>query len=355
VKAESQDNYLSRSQPLLFARESAVAEPRCFSRGFFIGIRGDSLICMRKYLILLILLACSMPPAASAASFSQAANPAPGGRLVTDETGRQMTIPANVRRIVTLAPNLTETIYALGAADRLVGDTNYCDTPPEAKSKPHIGNPQNPNLEAIVALHPDLVLATTTINVPETADTLLKLGIAVYTSDPHTVRGVLDSIAQLGDLIGAKAQGETLQATLRARLDALQTRLSERPPVHVLFLVWIAPPISIGSTTFIADALRWAGAESILVTDQNWPQPAFEEVLRLEPDYIVLTTDHEGSAADLADLRSRADWKKLAAVRFGRVVTVSDEIDRPSPGLVDAIEQLAHDLHPEAFTPAVPQ
>lgn len=312
---------------------------------------------MRKCLILMILLpvACATQLAASAASFSQAANAEPAGRTVTDETGRRMTIPANVRRIVTLAPNLTETIYALGAADRLVGDTNYCDTPPDAKSKPHIGNPQNPNLEAIVALRPDLVLATTAINVPETADTLLKLGIAVYTSDPHTVRGMLDSIAQLGDLIGARAQGETLQASLRARLDALQARLSERPSAHVLFLVWIAPPISIGSNTFIADALRWAGAESILVTDQNWPQPTFEEVLRLQPDYIVLTTDHEGSSADLADLQSRADWKNLAAVRFGRVVTVSDEIDRPSPGLIDAIEQLARAVHPEAFAPTVTQ
>jgi iron complex transport system substrate-binding protein len=312
---------------------------------------------MRKCLILLSVLMCSGTFAsyACARSLLQNESPAATGRIVTDETGRRMTIPANVRRIVSLAPNLTETVYALGAADRLVGDTNYCDTPPEAKLKPHVGNPQQPNLEAIIALHPDLVLATTSINVPETADTLLKLGIAVYTSDPHTVRGMLDSLARLGDLIGAKTQAETLQANLHARLDALQLRLADRPLAHVLFLVWISPPISIGSNTFIADALRWAGAESVLVTDQSWPQPTFEEVLRLQPDYIVLTTDHEGATADIDDLRSRADWKNLIAVRLGQVITVSDEIDRPSPGLVDAIEQLAHDLHPEAFIPAVPQ
>ena len=85
-------------------------------------------------------------------------------RTVIDEVGREVKVPAEVKRIVTLAPNLTETIYALGLEDRLVGDTNFCDTPPAAKSKPHVGNPQNPNLETIVALHPDLVLATTSIN-----------------------------------------------------------------------------------------------------------------------------------------------------------------------------------------------
>jgi iron complex transport system substrate-binding protein len=280
---------------------------------------------------------------------------ADAGRVVTDETGRRITIPPNVRRIVSLAPNLTEIVYAIGAGDRLAGDTNFCDTPPEAALKPHVGNPQNPSLEAIIALHPDLVLATTTINTPETADTLLKLGVAVYTSDPHTVRSMLDSVARIGDLIGDKPEGEQLQSVLRRRLDSLQTRLADRPMAHVLFLVWLSPPMSIGSNTFIADALRWAGAESVLVSDQNWPQPSFEEVLRLQPDYIVLTTDHEGSSKDVADLNTRSDWKNLAAVKLGRVITVSDNFDRPAPSLIDAIEQLAHALHPEAFAPGATQ
>jgi iron complex transport system substrate-binding protein len=171
----------------------------------------------------------------------------------------------------------------------------------------------------------------------------------VYTSDPHTVRGMLDSLDKIGDLIGAKTEGDALEASLRARLDALQSRLADKPPAHVLFLVWISPPMSIGSNTFIADALRWAGAESVLVTDQNWPQPSIEEVLRIEPDYIVLTPDHGGATTGAEELRSRAEWKDLAAVRLGRVVTVSDGIERPSPGMVDAIEQLAHEVHPEVF------
>jgi iron complex transport system substrate-binding protein len=255
------------------------------------------------------------------------------------------------KRIVSLAPNLTETIYALGLEDRLAGDTDYCDTPAAAKSKPHVGNPQNPSIEAVVALHPDLVLATTSINRMETADALKRLGIAVYTSDPETVRGMLDSTERLADVVGAPRQGANLVARLQQRLDGLQAKLKERPMAHVLFVVWMDPLLTVGQNTFIADALRWAGAESVVVSKQKWPQLSIEEVVRLEPDYIVFTTDHGGSgASQLRDLRARPAWRDLDAVELGHVVDVSEEVVRPSPGLVDAIEQLAHLLHPEVFS-----
>ncbi len=310
---------------------------------------------MRKPLIVTAMLAlglCAHTAFATPRAQYDGNEPA---HAVTDETGRHMTVPTDVRRIVSLAPNLTEIVYALGAGDRLVGDTNLCDIPPQAKSKPHVGNPQDPSLEAIVALHPDLVLATGSINVPQTADTLLKLGVPVYTTYPHTVRQMLDTITEIGGLIGADSQAEALKTSLRARLDALQAKLSDRPLAHVLFLVGNSPPISIGTNTFIADALRWAGAESVLVTDQNWPQPSFEEILRIQPDYIVVTADHEGDTSEADDLKSSPRWKNLMAVKRGNIVTVSDKFDRPSPGLVDAIEQLAHELHPKAFLPAVNQ
>jgi len=276
--------------------------------------------------------------------------PASPARVVTDEVGRQVSIPANVKRIVSLAPNLTEIVYALGLQDRLVGDTNYCDTPPAAKEKPRVGNPVNPNLEAIAALHPDLVLATTSINRVDTADALEKIGIAVYTSDPHTVRGMLDSIAHMADLMGATEQGKELVARLRQRLDAVQARVADKPLAHVLFVVQEQPLITIGQNTFIADALRWAGAESVIISDHNWPQISLEEVLRLQPDYIVFASDQgDSSAHEVADLRKRPGWQGLDAVEMGHVIDISEEVSRPSPGLVDAIEELARKLHPDAF------
>lgn len=326
-------------------------EASIYSRGFFVGENftraGRQIVCI------ILALACCHAISAAAQS-GQSASDKRATKSVTDETGRHVAIPLNVQHIVTLAPDLTETIYALGLEDKLAGDTSYCDTPPAAKLKPHVGSPQTPSLEAIVALHPDLVLATTSINRPETADALLRLGIAVYTSDPHTVRGMLDSIARMADLMGAGEHGAALVAQLQARLDAVHARIGDLPLVHVLFVVWEDPLITIGQNTFIADALRWAGAESAIVAEQNWPQLSVEEVVRVQPEYIVLTPNHSesegaGKSSDLEKLRARPAWKALKAVEMGHVVVASDEFDRPAPGLIGAIEQLARELHPEAF------
>lgn len=290
------------------------------------------------------MLATAISPRAEASGRDRAA------QVVTDETGRRITLPAEVQRIVTLAPNLTETIYALGVEDRLVGDTTYCDSPPAARSKPHVGPPVNPSLEAIVALKPDLVLATTSINRRETVAALARIGIAVYATDARTVRGMLESIAHIAGVVGAAPQGATLVAQLQARLDALHAGLEDLPVVHVLFVVWDEPLITIGQKTFIADALRWAGAESVVQSKQNWPQLSLEEVVRLQPDAIVLTSNHaETGRSELGNLRGRAGWKDLRAVELGRVATVGEEITRPSPGLVSEIERLARQIHPEAF------
>jgi iron complex transport system substrate-binding protein len=345
-----------------------------YSRGFFIlpeNILAASKARRRFFAIALTLagvaFACGVGDAGAAdvrpqQSAATATDPASqtaankrAVKQVTDETGRQMAIPLNVQRVVSLAPNLTETIYALGLDRKLAGDTTFCDIPPAAKDKPHVGAPQDPSLEAIVALHPDLVLATTSINRAQTADALLKIGVPVYTSAPHTIAGMLSSTAAIADLLGASEQGAKVVAELQKRLDALHTALQERPMVHVLFVVWEDPLISIGQNTFIADALRWAGAESIIVASQNWPQVSMEEVVRLQPDYIVLTPDHlEAETHERADnLRGRPTWNELRAVKLGHVVMGSDEFTRPSPGLVDAIEALAHELHPEVFPPKV--
>jgi iron complex transport system substrate-binding protein len=309
----------------------------------------------RRYVMTTLVLAalsCGAPQS-YAASWTTGSSGQSGSRAaVTDEVGRHISIPGKIRRIVTLSPDLTETMYALGLDDRLAGDTNYCETPPAAKLKPHIGAPLNPSLEAIVALHPDLVLASTSINRRATVDALARLGIAVYASNPRTVRGMLESVRRMSQLLGASTEAEALVTPLQARLDDLRMKLTELPLAHVLFVVWQEPLISIGQNTFIADALRWAGAESVILSDQNWPRISFEEVVRLQPDYIVFTSNHTGGGAtQLADLRTRAGWKGLRAVELGHVVVVSDELARPSPGMIDAIEQLARELHPEALSP----
>lgn len=289
-------------------------------------------------------------------------------RRVTDEAGRHVAVPVDVRRIVTLAPNLTEIVYALRAQDRLVGVSEYSEYPPAARAKPRIGMPVNPSLEAIVGKRPDVVLATTAINFAKTVDALTHLGVAVYTTNPHTVEGTLQSITDIGEVIGSAGQADALVGNLRERLDALKAKLKNTDRSRVLFVVWENPLISIGDNTFIADALVWAGAESVIHTKQNWPQISMEEVVKLNPGYIVYAEGHMGAKADahldpspdpqaaiarhLDELRGKSVWRELDAVREGRVAVVGDEIEVPAPGLIDTIEQLARELHPDVFARA---
>jgi iron complex transport system substrate-binding protein len=303
--------------------------------------------------ILLLALALTLSAAALQANQAPATPPAAAPRAsaqVTDELGRKVNVPAVVRRIVSLAPNLTETVYALGLQERLAGDTDYCDYPREAAAKPHVGGPMSPSIEAIVALQPDLVLATTSINRVETVDALAHVGIPVYVSDPHTVEGLLAGIRKIADITGASAAGKSMVDDLQTRLDSLHAALHGRTPSRVLFIVWSSPLISVGQGTFIADALKLAGAESVVKSTKNWPEMSMEEVVRLRPEYLIFARGHDDpDAGSLEALRKKPVYRDLKPVRDGHVVSVSDSIDRPAPRMIDAIEALAHELHPEAF------
>jgi len=269
-------------------------------------------------------------------------------QIVVDEIGRRVTIPIEVHRIVSIAPSVTETVYAIGADARLVGDTDYCQVPPEARAKPHVGAVVSPSVEAIVALKPDLVLGAM-INREQTVDALEHLGIPVYMTDPRSVDGLLDSIVRLGEILGEAARGHELAARLRTRLAAVQTAIAGQPPIRVLFVVQEDPLISIGQNTFIADALRHAGAESVVETKKDWPLVSLEYVVRAQPEYLVFAGDHGDEVPTASDLRARPVWRDLSAVKKGKIAIVTDEVDRPDPGLIDAIETLAKALHPGAF------
>jgi iron complex transport system substrate-binding protein len=275
---------------------------------------------------------------------------APPTHKVTDGYGRTVSLPVNPSRIISLAPSLTETVYALGVDDRLVGDTDYCDYPPDARNKPKVGGVINPNLEQIVALRPDLVLLAKEGNLLETANALDTLGIPTYATDIHTIDQILTSTQKLADVLNVSDEGRTIAGDLRRRLNALQTKLSGVPPRRVLFIVWPEPPMSVGKNTFIADALRRAGAVSVVDSNQDWPQVSLEEMARLQPDDLIFAPSHADSAGnDFDSLANRPGWDILDAVRNRRYAVVSDGIVRPAPRIVSVIEDLAHQLHPEIF------
>jgi iron complex transport system substrate-binding protein len=299
------------------------------------------------FTVVAVFLCAAVPSHAQSATHSSSEPPA--FREVVDELGRTVRIPQPVRRIVSLSPSSTETIYALGLQDRLVGDTDYCNYPLDAQKKTKVGGAINPSLEVIASLHPDLVLVTK-LNRLETAQSLAELGIPSYATDPHTVADILSSIKTLADVLGVPESGASVAEDMQRRLNDLQHRIGDLPPIRVLFVVWTQPLISTGQHTFLADALRHAGAVSIVNSSQDWPQVNLEEVVKLQPDFLVFAESQPGdSSREVEKLATLPGWKIVHAIRDRRYAVISDAVNRPAPRIVSAIEQLARQLHPKAF------
>ena len=292
---------------------------------------GASVLACALVAIILILL----PAAASA-------------RRVKDETGRIVDVPDKPQRLVSLAPNITEIVYALGLGDELVGDTDNCDFPPQAKKKPHVGTMVNPSLERIVALKPDLALGTPEANRRETADQLERLGIPLYGVTASTLAGTLASIEDLGQILGRAPEARSLVAEMQGRIDAVEKRIAGQPKPKVLFVVWYRPLITAGPGTFIADVIRAAGGVPIGENLKGeWPRLTLEELLPQDPRVILLPKTESFSPSP-EDFQSLPGWKDLRAVKEHRMFFVSDAIERPGPRLVDALEEVASILHPRA-------
>jgi iron complex transport system substrate-binding protein len=350
------------------SRERAVAMCPGFSRGIFFcfksfckgetelqhtkrffGLKGVASMTMLA-MILAAPNAWTQTSSPAPTTATQNGAPAQNFREVLDETGRTVRIPQPVTRIVSLAPSLTETVYALGLQDRLVGDTDYCDYPPEAQKKQKVGGAINPSLEEIAHLRPDVVLVTKHLNTLDTVHSLDALGIPSYATDPRNVDEIVASAKRLGDVLGAPEAGAALAEDLQRRLDVLQQKIGALPLRRVLFVVWADPLISIGKDTFIADALRRAGAVSIVDSKQNWPQVNLEEVARLQPEVLVFADSHSEMTPQHLDVfATRPAWRILNAVRDRNFAVISEAVNRPAPRIVTAIEELAQKLHPQAF------
>ena len=269
------------------------------------------------------------------------------GRVVKDQTGRTVNVPDQPHRLVSLAPNITEIVYALGLADELVGDTDNCDFPPQAKNKPHVGTMVNPSLERIVALKPDLTLGTPEANRRETADQLERLGIPLYGVTAKTLEGTLASIENLGKILGRAAEAHSLVAQMQARIDRVEKRVEGQPKPTVLFVVWYRPLITVGPHTFIADVIHAAGGIPVSGNLKGeWPRLTLEELLPQNPD-VILFPKTESFSPSTKEFESLPGWKDLRAVKEHRMFFVSETVMRPGPRLVDALEELANILHPD--------
>jgi iron complex transport system substrate-binding protein len=265
----------------------------------------------------------------------------------TDETGRLVEIPRRPMRIISLAPNVTETLYLLGAQDRLIGNTTQCNWPEAAKHKPKIGDLLNLNYEEILAAKPDLVIASTAGNDRAAVMRLAGLGIPVYVIAPRSVEKIFQCVEDMGRTTDCEAQGLQLVAQMKERIEKVKLRIAGLPAVRAFFITWFEPLLTPGKTTFENDVLRLAGVTSITADiPQFYPRYSLEQLLIKDPD-VILTIEHQGDP--LPDFKKTAGWKDLSAVKKGRVYFLSEYLQHPSPLFVDGVEDLAKQLHPERF------
>ena len=255
----------------------------------------------------------------------------------TDGVGRKVKVPEFPRRIVSLAPSVTETLFALGSGDRVVGVTQFCDYPPEARTRPRVGGMVNPSWEAILALRPDLLVATTSGNDRALVTQSDTLHLPLFFLDARDIKSMLESIRMLGELVGTETEGRRLEQRLRARISQLN-QADERPRPTVLFLVWGSPIVVPGRGSFLDDVLRRAGCASITSdAPPGWPTYDLEAILVRKPDWIIASRQNE---VWLRSLREKPGWREVKAVREGRVGTVADVIERSCPRALDAIQEL---------------
>lgn len=262
---------------------------------------------------------------------------------------RQVFSPAPPRRLVSLAPSITEILYFLEAGDRLVGVTSYCNFPPEVKNKPRVGTYWEFNLEAILALKPDLVLAMAHQGEgPGSLQVLQNWKIPYYLGRADTLPELFRLIEDLARLTGQEEVARLKLPPLKARARQVQQRVQGLPRPRVLLEIDQEPLITVGRASIQGDLIQRAGGANIAENiDQRYPVFNLEEVLKSQPEVILFT-----GMADAASLPRRMNfwrqWTMLPAVKAGRLYWVEpDLIDRPGPRLVDGLELLANLFHPQ--------
>ena len=267
-------------------------------------------------------------------------------REVTDEAGRRVRLPLKIDRIVSLAPNLTEIVYAVGAGDQLVGDTEYCDYPFQAKSVAKIGDTIHPSVERIIALKPQIVLVSTASQLEAFTKQLDQQQIAVYVTNPQSFDDVFRSIQTLGDLLGHHDWTATLLNELRQRAAAVEVATRQTKPVRVFYQVSDSPLYTIGRDSYLTDLIRRAGGVSVTADVPGaFPRFSDEAALASRPEAIILPT---GGSMGSANSKIVAPLKDSPAVVNGRVYKLNeDHLQRPGPRLIEGLEEMASALHPE--------
>lgn len=271
---------------------------------------------------------------------------------VTDDLDREVEIEEQPEKIVSLAPSNTEILFALELEDEIVGVTESCDYPEEALETKNIGTITEPNLEEIIQLEPDLVVAAS-INSQEIIDRLEEVGITVLAFDPKSVDEVITTINQIGRVTGQNNTAEELAGNMEARKEKVENKvnenLEERPTVF--YEIWNDPLTTAGPDTFIDNLIELAGGENIARdAEEEWPQYSMEVLLEKNPE-VYLSTGHSGEEEVTEEsIAERDNYDQITAIKEGRIAIFDEDIvNRGGPRIIEGLEEIAEALHPELF------
>ncbi|RLB39453.1 MAG: cobalamin-binding protein [Deltaproteobacteria bacterium] len=265
-----------------------------------------------------------------------------------DAVGRHVRINGPPKRIVSLAPSVTEILYYLGLGDRIVGVTMFSDFPRDALAKPRVGSYAHLNVERILELEPDLAVGTKDGNEPNAVALLEQAGLPVYIVNPRHVEDVADTLFSVARLCRVEEKGKRLAESLTSRIKAVKEAVKNLPKPSVFIQINIKPIISVSRHTIHNDVIRLAGGRNVMEdASVTYPTVSVEELLARKPEVIIISSMERGGRFEKAK-REWMIWKSIPAVRNNRVYLVnSDILDRPSPRIIDGLETVARLLHPE--------
>jgi iron complex transport system substrate-binding protein len=258
---------------------------------------------------------------------------------VTDDAGRRIVLPSAATRIISLAPHATELLFAAGAGNRIVGVSDYSDFPADARQLPSVGGSRQLDLERIVALQPDLIVAWQSGNSPKQIARLRALGLAVFESEPRRLDDVATSLERFGTLAGNE-QGRLEAARFRSRLAALRERYAQRSPVTVFYQIWPSPLMTLNDRHIVSEAIRLCGGRNVFGQLRVLaPTVSREAVVRTDPDAIFVS-DERGEAFE----RWRT-FPRMKAVGGEHLFRIDGSVmNRAGPRLLEATETLCEHI-----------
>lgn len=265
---------------------------------------------------------------------------------ITDFLERKITLEKEPERIVSLAPSTTELIYALGAGNKVVGVTDYDNYPPEVEDITKVGGFKGPNIEAITAQNPDIVLASTQSGQEE-METLENMGIPVVMIEAKDIEGIYESIRLLAQITGTNEKSQEIINEMESKISEIKDKVEDLPTIDVFYLVSFDGNWTAGKGTFIDELITLAGGKNVAQDVDGWAQYSVEELVKNNPDAII-TSPHAGN---VKDIEKAEGYKDINAVKNGNIFVISNDdiIARASNRIVLGLEEIAKFLHPEVL------